>query len=369
MLRSFREDYIKMFRIKNLLLSIVVLALIFSFSFYNRTSDDDLDINALIYVGPENSFAQSFSGDDDDDDPDEDDDDTDDDPFIMYSFFDLRDRETFVQVTNIGSGNQVVHVQVFNVANDCNENNFYDAYTGNDTHVYNLRDILTNDGNPAGFVLPDNAYGAVIISSVTGPGGVIEINNPLEGNVRMSDDSGYEYRTNLPGKSPGSNHLIQFTPDVYTFNYNSEAGVILSDVFGVTTGNNREGATEVTMSDPTATNNLVDIDIFDLNEVPFSCRDILFACVEPGGSRYQETLEEEGIAVAGFEYGINDAVLSSKGAELLCPNNTISDGFVRITQLDREGFFVGFVGLNNGNGRGSLDSFWRTNQLAIQDQF
>ncbi len=83
--------------------------------------------------------------------------------FQMASFYDLRDRDSFVQITNVFTAPVRVHVQVFNVADDCNENNFFDNLTGNDTHVYNLSDIQTNDGNPSGFVLPDDAYGVVVI--------------------------------------------------------------------------------------------------------------------------------------------------------------------------------------------------------------
>ena len=66
--------------------------------------------------------------------------------YQLYSFFDLRDRETYVQVTN-PEGARTVHVQIFDVSNLCSENNFYDDYTPNDTHVYNLRNIETNDGD------------------------------------------------------------------------------------------------------------------------------------------------------------------------------------------------------------------------------
>jgi hypothetical protein len=43
-------------------------------------------------------------------------------------------------------------------------------------------------------------------------------------------------------------------------------------------------------------------------------------------------------------------------------------GFVRLTPeaqsfIDEPLFFVGFIGLNNGNGRGSMDSFWLFNSL------
>ena len=54
---------------------------------------------------------------------------------------------------------------------NCNENNFFDAYTPNDTHVYYIRDILTNDGNPSGVVLPDDAYGIVSVGVIEGVSG------------------------------------------------------------------------------------------------------------------------------------------------------------------------------------------------------
>ena len=67
--------------------------------------------------------------------------------YQLVGFFDLRDRESYIQITNTDIVAQTVHIQVFNVGNLCNENNFFDVYTPNDTHTYNLRDIVTNDGN------------------------------------------------------------------------------------------------------------------------------------------------------------------------------------------------------------------------------
>jgi len=62
------------------------------------------------------------------------------------------------------------------------------------------------------------------------------------------------------------------------------------------------------------------------------------------------------------------------GEELLCPWNTVPDGIVNLTvepypneviqAISKKGaflvcpFFIGYVGLNNGNGRGSMDAFW-----------
>ncbi len=352
-----------MFKLRNIMFCLLVLGLIFSFSFSERSSNEG--VISSISFGPENSIAQDSDDDDEDEKEDDDELEDDEDPFILYSFFDLRDRETYVQITNVGSSPQVVHVQVFNVNDNCNENNFYDVFTGTDTHIYNIRDILTNDGNPAGFVLPENAYGAVIISTVTAVGGVIEIDQPFIGNVRMLDDSGYEYRTNIPGKTPAAGNLPPLNiQKVLTFNFNSEAGVILSDVFGITTGQDFPGSPQVQMSDPTLTNNLVDVDIYNLDEVPFSCRDVLFACIDEDSPRYQETLEEEGVSVASFEYGINNVIPSSKGAELLCPGNNITDGFVTLAEEERGGLFLGYIGLNNGNGRGTIDTFWNPNRFV-----
>ena len=118
--------------------------------------------------------------------------------FQLVSFYDLRERESFVQITNTASTLNRVHVQVFDVGNNCNENNFFDNLTGNDTHVYNLRNIQTNDGNPSGIVLPDGAYGIVVITTVDPEGNAI-FTRDLIGNFRAIDNSGFEYRTNSLG--------------------------------------------------------------------------------------------------------------------------------------------------------------------------
>jgi len=106
-----------------------------------------------------------------------------------------------------------------------------------------------------------------------------------------------------------------------------------------------------------------DVDIFDLNETPFSCRNVIFSCVDQDNPLLEALLEESGDAsVASFEYGINNAIPHSKGGELLCPGNVISEGFVLLDLIargsDTEQEFMFFVGLNNGNGRGSFDSMW-----------
>lgn len=282
---------------------------------------------------------------------------------LLFGYFDLRDRETFIQITNTdGTNNQTVHIQIFNVADDCNENDFFDVYTPNDTHVYNLRDIATNDGNDSGVVLPSDAYGIFVAYVQQGEHAGFEVVQ-FVGNMRIEDNNGYEYRTNLLGT-----RYIAFPPDgvgslrtdnPVTFNFNNEGGVTLSDIIFISYSLQE---TEVEISNILDNWVSVDVDIFNLNEVPFSCRNVIFSCVDQDNPLLEALLEESGDAsVASFEYGINDVIPHSKGGELLCPGNTIPEGFVKLKDIDFQTNLetpelLGFVGLNNGNGRGSMDA-------------
>ena len=147
----------------------------------------------------------------------------------LYGFFDLRNRETFMQITNTSSSSQTVHIQLFDVSNNCNENNFFDVYTPSDTHTYNIRDILTNDGNPSGVVLPDGAYGIFVATYLN------NTSLTLIGNQRIEDSNGYEYRTNLLGYD--DDMAFGAERDDFTFNFDTEGGIILSDVIGIQLAN------------------------------------------------------------------------------------------------------------------------------------
>jgi len=298
----------------------------------------------------------------------------------LFYFFDLRNRETFIQVTHpdvfsSGSG-ATAHVQIYDVSNNCNENNFFDTYTVNDTHVYNMRDIQTNNGTPPGVVLPDGAYGFVSVI-VTLPSGAPAM--PI-GNLRIIDDNGYEYRTNAQKIGESFIGLEPGDPNVFhSFNFNTKGGVNLSDVVGITFSfdTNLPGGFEIIANPVQDIFDPFDVDIVDENETPFSCRDIVFSCVDEDNPLLEELLENSGSSVASFEYGINNAVPHSKGGELLCPGNTISEGtvilrpeFVSLPACSNCAdplWFFGFVGLNNGNGRGSMDSLWTTNEFQISE--
>jgi len=293
----------------------------------------------------------------------------------LLGFFDLRERETFIQVTNADTGpaGNNVHIQIYDVSNNCNENNFFDLYTVNDTHVYNLRDIKTNDGNPSGVVLPDGAYGVFVAYGLGSDQPDPE--QDLIGNLRILDNHGYEYRTNLQGtdSDQGNSTFEEFA----TFNFSTKGGVTLSDIVLISLDEN-DSNQDAQIADILETWTTVDVNIFDINENPFSCRKVILACINQDSPLYEALLDEaanrdEGgcsgggcaASVADIEYGINNAIPHSKGGELLCPGNNISEGFVRLEHIGKgsgtESEVVVFVGLNNGNGRGSMDSFWNDN--------
>jgi len=298
---------------------------------------------------------------------------------LLIGFFDLRDRETFIQITNVDSAeSETVHVQIFNVADNCNENNFFDTYTPNDTHTYNLRDILTNDGNPSGVVLPDNAYGVISVYRTPDPGNE---NFELIGNLRVLDDNGYEYRTNLSGTISEGNGL---RTDFSTFNFNNESGVTLSDIIIIPFNNLGIEEAEIDVASVLEVFRVYDVDIYDLDENPFSCRNVIFACINQDSPLIEEILNPDNLVqgvggnVASFEYGINEAISHSKGGELLCPGNNISEGIVRLKQVgtgipdsfQNDLVQVSFVGLNNGNGRGSMDAaFLQNNTFSFFNPF
>ena len=292
--------------------------------------------------------------------------------FQFAAFYDLRNRDSFVQVTNASSSAVRVHVQVFNVDNNCNENNFYDNLTGNDTHVYNLKDIQTNDGNPSGIVLPGGAYGVVVITAVDITDNSADaLQNSLISNFRVIGSNGVEYRANSQGAAASFTPDDEEAEDIF-FNYNQDGGIVLSDIIGFTLSDVGDplfepGPVEVVAADILTSYLAVDVDILDLNENIFSCRNVIFACTDQDNPLLEELLAEVGVAsVASFEYGINNAIPHTMGGELLCPGNNIAEGIVRLRPIESgdEGDNVGFglyVGLNNGDGRGSMDAHWVSN--------
>lgn len=294
---------------------------------------------------------------------------------VLFYAFDLRERETYVQFTfPLSDSGALSHIQIFDVSNNCNENNFFDVYTPSDTHIYNLRNIQTNDGNPSGVVLPDNSYGIVVITSVRlVPGPIPQAGI---GNFRILDNNGYEYRTNAVqySNTVGTDDIAQGQIRSSYFNFNTLGGVTLSDIMGISVLRvDSEGAISFEWQALPVQEVYYpfDVDIYDLNEVPFSCRDVVFSCVNDENPLLEELLANSGTSVASFEYGINNAIPHTKSGELLCPGNNISNGTVVLTperifsnNANALSFFTAFIGLNNGNGRGSMDSIWSFNWVS-----
>jgi len=302
---------------------------------------------------------------------------------ILVYYFDLRDRESYLQLTNTGidvdptelidtSQNITVHIQIFDVTRDCIENDFFDVYTPNDTHIYNMRNIQTNDGNPSGIVLPEDAYGFVF-AFVTDPDGTLNDQaQVLIGNSRILDANGYEYRTNAVGEENINNS--DEDRELGYFNFNTMGDVTLSDIVGVVFDEDpNQTEIDVTPLDNFA---VLNVDIYDQNEIPFSCRNVVYSCISPN-SPLQEALLEKAAeeqdedtnsnsSVARAEYGINNAIPHSKGGELLCPGNIITEGFTTLEVLndnDETDDVIIWIGLNNGAGRGSMDSVYYDSEI------
>jgi len=192
------------------------------------------------------------------------------------------------------------------------------------------------------------------------------------GNFRILDSSGYEYRTNMTSRALGSPNN-----GIYTINFNTKSGVNMSDIVGIYLNvNPTQQFNEYDAADVLNIFAVFNIDILDNNENLFSCRDVVFTCVDQDNPLIPTILATDpsdtpaGFGgpntanVASFEYGINEVIPHSKDGELLCPGNIISEGTIRLRSqglarpFSTALFFNGFVGLNNGNGRGSMDSFW-----------
>jgi hypothetical protein len=223
----------------------------------------------------------------------------------------------------------------------CDELDFYDRYTAGDTHVYNLRDLVANAAqfNPLNISLPGAGYGLVAVTVVTGDGGLSNGNPVLIGNFRVIDSSGYEYRSNSAG--------IDFGIDgdgVYTFNFSNASA---SDVIGVLVDQVGPGFLKVLADNGNIT---FDVNQFNVAERRISCSSFTFACNPVLGF---------------FDVGINDVLPAAKGGPVMCNGSSEPDGFVRLVILSEglpgsaSDIFVGFIGLNGGDGTGSMDSWWQ----------
>lgn len=308
---------------------------------------------------------------------------------LIY-YWDTRDRDTFMQLTNTSTDSVCVHVQIFNVDSGvltCEEVDFDDCYTPNDTHVYDIENLASNcetDGldtspfSPFSTYCEDatdpdltNSHGFMAISRIPDTG----VPGSLIGMFRVIDVAGYEYRTNAAGEDLGAD-----IADFNVLNFNDIDGTNLSDVIGISYIS--QAPDEVlafpglvaqfgsTGGDPPSPSGQVHV--FDEFEDGDSCSPALFACI-PGL----------------FNRGIDNSLPNSKGqVNRICNESTLGggntagwlflpfNGFLceNILTGDLEPcdnfqfdpFFVGYLGLNNGDGTGSMDS-WLSVDLFQQN--
>ena len=257
---------------------------------------------------------------------------------LLSAPYDLRERKTFLQVTNTESRTINIHIQIFQHDKDCDELNFFDTLTANDTVVYDLDNIVKNDGSVVPINLDENSSGYVVIVQET------FINTGIIGNFRIIDNSGYEYRANMASwDSVGGSSSTSLNA-----NFNTVHGAKYSDLIGYAfNDNNTSTFTGVRNYDPGVD---FDIFVFDLNEEPLSCDTRNFSCGNI------------------MNYGVNEDYRNSKDDPLLCPGASLADpkgGYVLFDNF-RSGanllsgdlvLFIGLVGINNNDGTGSID-YW-----------
>ena len=91
---------------------------------------------------------------------------------FVVGYWDLRERESFFQLTNVTGAAITVHIQIWNASDplftsQCVEFDFIDTYTGFDTHIYNIRNLTRNDGGALAPPILDDGHGYIYASTTT----------------------------------------------------------------------------------------------------------------------------------------------------------------------------------------------------------
>ncbi|NIP32065.1 MAG: hypothetical protein GTO02_21885 [Candidatus Dadabacteria bacterium] len=277
----------------------------------------------------------------------------------VHAYYDLRDRKSYIQVTLADKDvNICIHVQIFQQDKGCSELDFEDELTPNDTVIYDMDNIIRNNGTQVPINLDDDSYGFVAISSYT-CNDRSDDNGQLLGNFRIIDNSGYEYRMNLITNNGNRNMLLPSNdnpPPASTklirniiIPFNTVDGANHADIIAFMTDDDRNPGRNDEMFNRDAG---ITFSVFqvDENEEKLSCDQVTFAC---GEGRV-------------MNYGINDDYPASRGDNLLCKGASLLPGqkhgyislenptYVDPINIGRHNFIC-LVGLNNENGTGSMD--------------
>ncbi|NIP29390.1 MAG: hypothetical protein GTO02_03315 [Candidatus Dadabacteria bacterium] len=296
----------------------------------------------------------------------------------VYTYYDLRDRKTYIQVTNIDDEENplCIHVQVFQQDKGCNEIDFEDELTPNDTVVYDMDNLVRNEGSAVPANLDDDSYGIVAISAFECGNRNASTDDPLIGNVRIIDDTGYEYRMNFVTAND-ERGLLEDSPDPESalgniiVPFNTIDGAKFADVIGFILHEDKPiSGINTNDNEDLVYNEEVGITFsvfqFDENEEPISCDQKTLGC---------------GPNVV-LNYGINEDYPASRGDNLLCEGAGLksgqTNGFISLENAtflsplpneEQSTFgFVCLVGLNNGNGTGSMDEcIYKCNEPPCPD--
>ncbi len=133
-------------------------------------------------------------------------------------------------------------------------------------------------------------------------------------------------------------------------NFNTVDGAMYADVVGYGYTEDDEDSTILNLDNGFS----FDIFIFDMNEEPLSCDRRNFACGKI------------------MNYGINEDYKASRGSDLLCPGGGLANpdgGFISFQNgsndagtpigddASSDDVFVNFIGINNNDGTGSMDTW------------
>jgi len=274
---------------------------------------------------------------------------------LVY-YFDTRARKSYIQLANLTFTPLTVHVQIWTVNStivSCEEIDFFDSYSAVDVHTYDMSGLVPNDAPPFGLTLAPDAYGFVVISLSSGP------SNSLAGTMRIIDDAGYEYRANAAAPESTS---TDSSAEGY-IKFNNANGNSFSELIGFTYAEISPDTVYASPGVRSVFGTLTDtILIHDENENLQSCAPREFNCSDgsaniaidlslpnskgdPGEACLSTTIDasnDSGYLLMPFEdFVCSDPVVGEPDGT--CAVNT---------------HFTGFIGLTNGGGSGSFDSWW-----------
>jgi hypothetical protein len=274
---------------------------------------------------------------------------------LVY-YFDNRERKSYVQLANLSTSTVTVHVQIW-MANStvaiCEEIDFFDTYSAQDVHTYDMLDIARNDGPPLTFGPLSGIYGFVVVSRSSGPP------DSLVGVMKIIDDAGYEYRTNAVAPESASTATNLFS----NINFNNANGNSFSELIGFTY---TEISPDTVYASPGVSsvfgNPVKQILIIDEDENLTSCSPQVFACSDGNSniaidnSLPNSKLNPNRVCHTSIINAGNDAGwLQMPFSGFVCADLNAGDAD---NNCLFDTHFAGFVGLNNGTGSGSFDSWW-----------